>query len=243
MKLLIVRHGDPDYEHNCLTEQGKAEAQLLAERLSKIDVKAFYVSPMGRAQETAFYTLRKMNRTAETLPWLREFDGVKILNPSEPEAPSRCWDRLPGEWMAHPEFFDKDKWKDGPAVCGTPLAEYYQSIVRSLDELIASHGYRRDGFLYRAESPSNDVIVLICHFGLESVLLSHLLNVSPMILWHGTCAAPTSVTTLATEEREQGIASFRMLSYGDTSHLYAAGVEPAFSGRFRECFTNDWERA
>ena len=27
MKLIIVRHGDPDYEHDSLTETGKIEAQ------------------------------------------------------------------------------------------------------------------------------------------------------------------------------------------------------------------------
>ena len=55
-------------------------------------------------------------------------------------------------------------------------------------------------------------------------------------------AAPTSVTTIVTEERREGIAQFRMLSFGDCSHLWAAGVEPSFSGRFRECFKNEYER-
>lgn len=48
MRLLIVRHGDPDYEHDTLTEKGWREAELLAERLSKLNVKEFYVSPLGR---------------------------------------------------------------------------------------------------------------------------------------------------------------------------------------------------
>jgi probable phosphoglycerate mutase len=74
------------------------------------------------------------------------------------------------------------------------------------------------------------------------VLVSHLVHVSPMILWHGFCAAPTSVTTAVTEERRAGIASFRVSGFGDTSHLYAAGREPSFSARFCECYTNKDER-
>ena len=70
----------------------------------------------------------------------------------------------------------------------------------------------------------------------------HLLNLSPFIMWHAMMAAPTSVTTIATEERREGIAQFRMLSFGDCSHLLNAGVEPSFSGRFRECYMNDYER-
>ena len=37
MKLLIVRHGDPDYEKDSLTEKGWREAEYLAEKLEKID--------------------------------------------------------------------------------------------------------------------------------------------------------------------------------------------------------------
>jgi probable phosphoglycerate mutase len=63
-----------------------------------------------------------------------------------------------------------------------------------------------------------------------------------MVLWHGFCAAPTSVTTLITEERDEGIASFRMSAFGDISHLYAAGEEPAFAARFCEMYSNKEER-
>ena len=53
MKLLIVRHGDPDYDIDSLTEKGWKEVEYLSQKLSKLDVKAFYVSPLGRAKATA----------------------------------------------------------------------------------------------------------------------------------------------------------------------------------------------
>lgn len=73
MKLLIVRHGDPDYTIDSLTPKGWKEVDYLSEKLAKLDVKAFYVSPLGRARDTASLTLKKMNRTATEEPWLREF--------------------------------------------------------------------------------------------------------------------------------------------------------------------------
>ena len=100
------------------------------------------------------------------------------------------------------------------------VKEKYDAVIHSLDELIAKHGYEREGYYYRPVEANNDTIVLFCHFALECVLLSHLLNISPMALWHGTCAAPSSVTTVVTEERREGIAYWRMLAFGDTSHLY-----------------------
>ena len=39
MKLLFVRHGEPDYEHDSLTEKGDREASLLADMLCRMDIK------------------------------------------------------------------------------------------------------------------------------------------------------------------------------------------------------------
>lgn len=240
MKLVIIRHGDPFYEIDSLTETGWNEAKLLSERISKLDVKAFYVSPMGRAQDTALHTLRKMGRAAETLNWLREF-SPRITH-HWAKRPSCIWDWRPEDWTNEPLFYDPDNWYKVPIFEEAGVEAEYKWVTQGFDELLAKHGYVREGKIYKAEKPSNDTIVLFCHFGLECVLLSHLLNISPMILWHGTCAAPSSVTTVYTEERREGIASFRMASFGDISHLYVENQEPAFAGRFCECFGNTNER-
>ena len=93
MKILIIRHADPDYEADSLTEQGWKEAGLLAERISAMEIKNFYVSPFGRAKDTASLTLKKMNREAEECQWLREFSPL-IRRPDK-ENMSIVWDWLP----------------------------------------------------------------------------------------------------------------------------------------------------
>ncbi len=240
MKLLIVRHGDPDYSIDSLTPAGWEEAKLLADRLSKLDVKAFYVSPLGRAKDTASFTLERLDRQAQVLDWLREFPA-KVTKPNKTE-PGIAWDWLPQDWTQRARFYDKEQWTQEVELAQSNVKEQTQNVWDGLDQLLASHGYVREGNLYRAVSPNEDTVVLICHFGLECVLLGHLLGISPMVLWHSTCAAPTSVTTLITEERREGIAVFRMNSFGDTSHLYVAGREPSFSARFCETFGNQEQR-
>ena len=42
MRIMIIRHGDPDYEIDGLTEKGKREAQLLADRLVREDITRVY---------------------------------------------------------------------------------------------------------------------------------------------------------------------------------------------------------
>lgn len=240
MKLLIVRHGDPNYEIDSLTPVGWEEAELLADRLEKLDVKAFYVSPLGRARDTAAATLKRVGKEAQVLPWLQEFPA-RVMKPGA-KVPGIAWDWLPQDWMEIPGFFDKDAWCHETVFEQANVPAQVRQVYDGLDTLLAEHGYIREGNRYRTQNSNEDTVVLVCHFGLECVLLSHLLNVSPMILWHNACAAPTSVTTLITEERRKGIVSFRMTGFGDTSHLYAAGREPSFSARFCETYENTAQR-
>lgn len=238
MKILLIRHGDPDYERDSLTEKGWKEAEYLAERLCKMDIAAFYVSPYGRARDTASLTLEKMHRTAEVMPWLKEFD-MPILRPDDSDRERIVWDWLPQDWTREARFYQKDHWFERDCFTEKGVEEEYRYVTGQFDALLEKHGYKREGGYYRAERSNHDTIALFCHFGVGAALLSHLWNVSPMLVWHGCCAAPSSVTTLVTEERRKGIATFRMLEYGDTSHLYIHGEPPAFAARFCECFEDE----
>lgn len=60
MKLVIVRHADPDYSIDSLTPTGWKEAELLSNRLVRMHADAYYVSPLGRANDTASLTLKKL---------------------------------------------------------------------------------------------------------------------------------------------------------------------------------------
>ena len=239
MKLLLIRHGDPDYSIDSLTERGHVEAKLLAERIAPMDIREYYMSPLGRAQKTAEYTLDKAGRTAKVLDWAREYD-VRIDDGSGGKRIP--WDMLPEFWTKVPEYYDKDRWTDVRIMKDAGMREGIEKVHKGLDGLLEQHGYKREGSIYRAVRPNEDTIALFCHFGVTCVMLSHLLGVSPMVLWHGTMAAPTSVTTLVTEERREGIAIFRMTSFGDISHLYKYDESPAFAGRFCEMFSNADQR-
>lgn len=240
MKLIIIRHGDPDYTIDSLTEKGWREAEFLSNRLLDMNVKEFYVSPLGRAKDTASITLKKMNRVAQVLPWLREFEAPII---DEKTGEERIpWDWLPADWTKVNEYYDKNLWYTVPAMQSGNVIHEATCVYNGLDEIIKKHGYEREGNLYHAVKSNNETIILFCHFGVECVMLGHLLGVSPMVLWHGFCAAPSSVTTLVTEERRKGIAYFRMSSFGDISHLYAVGEKPSFQARFCESYDNQDER-
>jgi probable phosphoglycerate mutase len=175
------------------------------------------------------------------LPWLREFD---VLICDEETGRLRiCWDFLPQQWTTVSEHYNKDLWHTSAAYGkNDDVRAEANRVYEGIDKVLEKHGYIREGNIYRAVNPNRDTIALFCHFGVECVILSRLLGISPVILWHSFAALPSSVTTLVTEERRKGIASFRMISFGDTAHLYIAGEKPSFVARFCETYDNFDER-
>ena len=100
----------------------------------------------------------------------------------------------------------------------------------------------RDGLTYKVVEGNEKTIAFFCHYGITSVLLSRLWNVSPFVPLQVTALAPTSVTVVASEERQKGIGIFRTLRVGDISHLVIGDEEPSFSARFCEKYENEDER-
>lgn len=60
MLFLYLRHGDPIYEPDSLTEEGHRQAEALSKRLCKYGLDKVYASTSNRAQLTA-----KLNCKAE----------------------------------------------------------------------------------------------------------------------------------------------------------------------------------
>lgn len=237
MKILIIRHGEPDYSIDSLTPKGWREAELLADRLCKARIDDFYVSPLGRARDTAKATLKRMGRQAETLPWLEEFRG-RMMNPKNGrnEIP---WDLMPQYWTNQPELYDRESWRDNRLYHTGNVQAVYEEAAEGLDALLARYGYTRDGAMYRCADNGETTLALFCHFGIAMAMLSHLMGVSPAVLWHGVILPTSSVTTLVTEERVKGQVWFRCMQMGDTSHLYAAGEPLSKAGLYSEVYGKD----
>lgn len=47
MRIIFIRHGEPDYKNDCLTEIGREQALLVAERLQVEGIEEIWSSPLG----------------------------------------------------------------------------------------------------------------------------------------------------------------------------------------------------
>ena len=259
MRLLFFRHGDPNYEIDGLTPKGNIEAKLLAEHIRVFGIEEVFVSPLGRAQATAEYSLRELGIEAKTLDWLKEFPAMfdpnaadektkrayqneLKKNPDNTYKKRIVWDMMPGYYAEHPEMFDPTGWRDSEIVKASNAIDVYDSVIKSFDDFLKEHGYERDGSVYKVLEGNDRTIALFCHFGITCVLLSRLWNVSPFVPLQFLAMAPTSLTEVVSEEREKGTAIFRTLRVGDITHLTMGKETPSFSARFCEMYENEHER-
>lgn len=235
MRILLIRHGEPDYATDTLTARGRREAELLRDRMRAYHIRDFYVSPLGRARETAEYTLRDQGRTAEVLPWLAEF-RARFPDP-ETGRERILWDQRPRVWTAHPELMDPDAWADSPFYAAGNARDIWDETRTGVDQLMARYGFHRDGPVWRCRENTRDTLALFCHFGISMAVLACLMDLSPVPLWHRCLTLTSSLTEVVTEERLPGEVSFRVTRLGDTSHLEAASVSRSTAGLYPECYT------
>lgn len=229
MRLLIVRHGAPDYEKDTLTEQGWKEAELLAPFIARKNPDMICLSPLGRAQDTAKKTLELTGLTPRVFPWLCEFD--RRLPGFEDSCP---WHLEPMYWASDSQFLSPD-WKEAAPFKGSDFLRVYEEDRVSLDSFLAEHGYVRDGVLYRITEEYyniNETVVFFCHLGRGLILLSQLLNLPWMIIAHQFWLPTSSITEVIFERspKDRSISIARCAAVGSVPHLDSAGVERCESG-------------
>lgn len=240
MRILIIRHGDPYYPTDSLTEKGEREAKLLSKRLLKENITHFYLSPLGRAQKTAIPILDKLGRTGVTLDWLQELPlYVKKPYTTRYFIDTDCpWDMPPAMWTVIKDVYDPVKWREAEIYKEAGVPEMFDRIGAEFDKLIAGHGFVRENGYYRIQpgyEESEETLALICHMGLGNALIAHITGLALPVVWQTFFLPPTSVTTIFMERHlDEPVAFARLAGVGDTSHLYAADEPVSASGLHTE---------
>lgn len=259
MRIIFVRHGEPDYSTDSLTEKGKRDAEILAGRIKNWNIKDIYVSPMGRAKDTAKPSLDALNMEAIEMPWLREF-SYKITSPISGKQ-GVPWDFVPSYLHSDERFASGEEWINVSPICDNEdIVKNYPIVKDGIDKIIEKYGYKRTGKYYTRmdgrerflkstvmdskyatvdsfpEDDSEPTIVIFCHLGVICLMLSHLLNIPFELLTHGFFIPTTSLTILNTEERWGTEVSFRTQAVGDVAHLLMEGEKISNAGSFARVF-------
>lgn len=171
MRILFIRHGEPNYEKDCLTDTGRIQAAACAERLAGEGIGAIYASPCGRAAETAGYTARRLRLPVTTLDFMREISwgGPGIPHDGHP------WTL--GDMLLEENFdFAACDWRQHPYFRENIAARQCDMIEERFDAFMDSLGYRHEGRRFFCHGGAERTVALFSHGGSGACALAHLLS-------------------------------------------------------------------
>lgn len=222
MKLIYVRHAEPTYNPDALTELGKKQASLLAKRLEDVHIDKIYCSSHNRALETASTVATNHNLEIIKLDWAREdktmddfglsIDGhwswcfyfkeiMDMFNRSDVIA-------LGSKWYNH-ELFKDYNFKRGVL-----------RINKETDNFFKDLGFIHDraNKCFYKEKENDDIILFVAHGGFGMAFLSSILDIPYNIFAKRGQVDLCSITEIDFSG-DENIVKPIIVNYSDTTHL------------------------
>lgn len=173
MRIIFVRHGDPDYANDRLTDTGLKQAAATAVRLQDEGITEIYASPMGRAMQTAAFTAEKLQLPITKLDFMHEISW-KNEGSDDPLI------RKGHPWTLGPRMIceqeDLVRWREHPYFSQNLCNTYLDLISSSIDQWLAGLGFSREGQCYRCTRPNETTVALFAHGGSGACAISHMFN-------------------------------------------------------------------
>ena len=227
MLFYYIRHGDPIYNPDSLTDLGHEQARALAKRLAIHGLDKIYTSTSNRAMLTASYTAEALGLTPTSLDFANEGHAWNEMTTDTPDGrrwlfnhpqnrtllASREVKALGEQWYLH-SAFSKYNFKKG-----------LDRVRHGVNEFMLSLGYRHiDGTgSYEVVAENDDRVALFAHAGFGIAFLSCLLGIPyPMFSSHFDIGL-SSVTVINFAE-ENGYAYPKVITYSNDSHIYREGL-------------------
>ncbi|MBO7583195.1 MAG: histidine phosphatase family protein [Treponema sp.] len=176
MRIVLIRHGEPDYEKDCLTETGHKQAKIAAQRLLKEGIEEIYASPLGRARQTAQYFSEASGiKKIQILDFIQE-----IRFGREGELYDSKWN----PWLGVDALVKAGKdlqtpvWREYPVFKDTFSTTDVDKIAVEADKWLSTLGYEREGKFYRCKRKDDKekTIAVFCHGGSSTAFMAHVLN-------------------------------------------------------------------
>ena len=220
MRIIFVRHGEPNYALDCLTEMGVLQAEKAAQRLRSENIDAMFSSPQGRALQTAQAASRAYeNMPVEKLDFMHEvswgsLDGSPLFENGHPWAVSdelirQGYDVMRRDWESHPLFKNN------------LVTDCVRLIAGKIDQWLSSLGYEREGLYYRntLDGENRRTVALFSHGGSSTAALAHITNIPFPYLCTLFHMPFTSLTILRFDPEPGSLCAPHLELSGDAKHI------------------------
>lgn len=217
MKIYIVRHGDPDYKKDCLTELGHLQAEAVAQRLKSIHFDCIFSSPFGRAVETAEHIVKYHDGiSVELLSFMREITwGPKGGSPSSAYNP---WDVV-SKFVSNGHEINNHDWTDNGPLSDNLVCGIIKNIALESDVWLEKLGYTREGEYYRVGDVKYNNIMITCHGGSSFGLISRLLNLPFSFMCGYFKLSMTGIIVIDLSNEKDKLCSPVITLFNDDNHI------------------------
>ena len=223
MILYYVRHGDPIYNPDSLTELGHKQAEALSKRFALYGLDEIYCSTSNRAIQTAEPTCKMLNKEKTLLDWANEGHAFADFCATKADG-SRVWSFYIPERIR--QFNDKevkalvDKWYEHPYFEDTNFKRGVERINRETDAFMLNLGYEhdRENGKYKCIRKNEKRVALFAHEGFGKAFLSSLLDIPFPTICTKFQLSHSSVTVIHFGEGDSVYP--HLLQWSNDSHLY-----------------------
>lgn len=229
MLLYIVRHGDPDYATDSLTEKGILQAEAVGKRLSKAGINKIFSSPMGRARQTAQPLCRMLELEYSVEEWTHEI-GQEMFA-SHPDGRRTSMGGIPSYCFRENGGIDLpfEREMEAPVLNETQMDTVFPYLEENGRDFLERLGYKEENGVYRIIRPNDDRVALFCHAGFARAWISRLLHIPAHIMWAGFNYCHTGVTILDFKNYASGFTAPRCMCYSDMSHYHTEDLPPLYN--------------
>ena len=226
MRIIFVRHGDPDYGKDILTPLGHLQAEAAGERLANEKVAKIFSSPRGRAQQTAAHLADKLHYPKEDitiLPFMTEIswgaiEGEELYLKGHPWY---CVDRM----IAEGKSIIDGTWREDDLFKRNKATAICDQLGKDFDLFLTELGLQREGDYYRIGDMKDETILIASHGGSSSAALSHIFNMPLPFILNFIHPEMTAITVVFFEGERGALISPRVEIFNDARHIEGISTE------------------
>lgn len=225
MVLYIIRHGDPIYSTDSLTERGKLQAEAVAKRMQQAGINKVFSSPMGRAKMTAEPTCRVLGLDCTIEDWTHEIEDERLT--PFPDGKMKSVTLVQNTYYRENGniLLPYERAYECQGISESRMNEIVPKIEAGGREFLERLGYKEENGVYKILYPNEDRVALFCHSAMGRAWLSTLLHIPLHIMWASFAYTHTGVTIIEFANNENGVTAPRCRCFSDMSHLFAAGLD------------------
>lgn len=221
MRLIFVRHGEPDNANGCLTPLGVKQAEVLVDRLLAEGITEIHSSALARAIKTAEPIARRLGLEIVEHPFINEIGGAPIDGVELPEN-GHPW-RMAKHLAANGWDLMRTDWQSAEPYCHSKIVEGYNRVAEGIDSFLLECGFIREGKYYRVGEKTKKTVAIFSHCGSSTAAISRIFNIPLPFALTAIVPKHTAVTVVRLGGKPGDIVTPSFEIMNDARHI--VGIE------------------